>query len=121
MEFKRAQRVEGLVLEEISKILQNKINDPRIGFATITKVTMSDDLRIAKVFVSIMGNEKEKKNSLKGLHSATGFIRKKLGQRVHLRRVPELVFKLDDSMEKSAKILNILSDLKEAECRERNN
>ncbi len=121
MEFKRAQRVEGLVLEEISKILQNKIRDPRIGFATITKVTMSDDLRIAKVFVSIMGNEKEKKDSLKGLHSATGFIRKELGHRVHLRRVPELVFKLDDSIEKSAKILNILSDLKEAECHERNN
>ena len=121
MEFKRAQRVEGLVLEEISKILQNKIKDPRIGFATITKVTMSDDLRNAKVFVSIMGNEKEKKDSLKGLHSATGFIRKELAHRVHLRHVPELVFKLDDSMEKSAKILNILSDLKEAECRERNN
>tara|TARA_Y100000031_G_scaffold153164_1_gene197826 strand:+ start:773 stop:1126 length:354 start_codon:yes stop_codon:yes gene_type:complete len=112
MESKRAQRVEGLVLEEISNILQREIKDPRIGFATITKVTVSDDLRHAKVFVSIMGNEKEKRNSLKGLHSATGFIRRELGHRVHLRYVPELVFKLDDSMEKSARILNLLSELK---------
>ncbi len=121
MEFKRARRVEGLVLEDISKILQNEIKDPRIGFISVTKVAMSDNLRHAKIFVSVMGNEKEKKDSLEGLHSATGFIRKELAHRVHLRYVPELVFKLDDSMEKSAKILNLLSDLKKEECSERNN
>ncbi len=121
MEFKRAQRVEGLILGEISNILLRNIKDPRIGFVTITKVIVSDDLRHAKVYVSIMGEEKEKKNSLKGLHSAAGFIRKELGHRVHLRYVPEVVFKLDDSMEKSARILSLLSDLKKEEPDERNN
>lgn len=116
MEFKRSQRVGGLILEEISNILQRKINDPRIGFVTITKVIVSDDLRHAKVFVSIMGNENEKKGSFEGLHSASGFIRRELSSRLQLRYIPELIFKLDDSMEKSARILTILSDLKKKEA-----
>lgn len=111
MEFKRAQRVGELILEEISKILQREIEDPRIGFVTILNVMVSDDLRHAKVFVSVMGSEQEKKSSLKGLSRASGFIRKKLSSRLELRCVPELVFKLDNSMEKSVKILTILSEL----------
>ncbi len=121
MEFKRAQRVGGLVLEEISTILQREIRDPRIGFVTVTKVSVTDDLRNAKIFVSVMGNEEEKKNSLKGLHSATGYIRKELGHRMQLRHVPELLFKLDDSMEKSARISSLLSGLEKEEHGERNN
>lgn len=112
MQFKRSQRVGGLILEEISNILQREIKDPRIGFVTITKVTVSDNLRCAKIFVSILGDEKEKKSSFEGLQSASGFVRMELGNRLQLRYVPELVFKLDDSMEKNARILTILSDLK---------
>ena len=120
MGFKRAQKVGELILEEVSNILLREIQDPRIGFVTITHVKVSDDLRYAKVFVSVMGEDEEKKNSLEGLQSASGFMRKKLGARLQLRCVPELVFKLDDSMEKSAKILTILSKLKIDSC-ERNN
>ena len=120
MGFKRAQKVGELILEEVSNILLREIQDPRIGFVTITHVKVSDDLRYAKVFVSVMGEEEEKKNSLEGLQSASGFIRKKLGARLQLRCVPELVFSLDDSMEKSAKILTILSKLNIDSC-ERNN
>lgn len=119
MEFKRAQRVEGLVQQEISEIIQREIRDPRIGFTTVMKVAMSDDLRNAKIFVSVMGTEEEKKDTLKGLHSATSFIRKELGRRMELRCVPELLFKLDDSVEKSSIILTILSDLKKEETCER--
>ena len=120
MGFKRAQKVGELILEEISNILLREIEDPRIGFVTITHVTVSDDLRYAKVFVSVMGEDEEKKNSLEGLQSASGFMRKKLGARLQLRCVPELVFKLDDSMEESSKILTILSKLNIDSC-ERNN
>jgi ribosome-binding factor A len=120
MGFKRAQKVGELVLEEISNILLREIEDPRIGFVTITHVTVSDDLRYAKVFVSVMGEDEEKKNSLEGLQSASGFMRKKLGARLQLRCVPELVFKLDDTMEESSKILTILSKLNIDSC-ERNN
>lgn len=112
MEYKRAQRVEGLILEEVSKIIREELKDPRIGFVTITSVSVSDDLRNAKIFVSVMGEEEEKTDSLKGLRSATGFVRKELGNRLELRCVPGIYFKLDDSIEKSAKILTILSDLK---------
>ncbi len=109
-----------LILEEVSNILLREIQDPRIGFVTITYVKVSDDLRYAKVFVSVMGEDEEKKNSLEGLQSASGFMRKKLGARLQLRCVPELVFKLDDSMEESSKILTILSKLNIDSC-ERNN
>lgn len=121
MEFKRAQRVGGLILEEISMILQREIKDPRIGFITITNVIVSDDLRHARVFVSVMGDEKEKKTSLEGLYSASGFIRKELANRMQLRHMPELDFKLDESMDKSAKILTILSELKKQEPYDRDN
>jgi ribosome-binding factor A len=120
MGFKRAQKVGELILEEVSNILLREIQDPRIGFVTITHVKVSDDLRFATIFVSVMGEDEEKKSSLEGLQSASGFMRKKLGARLQLRCVPELVFKLDDSMEKSAKILTILSKLKIDSC-ERNN
>lgn len=121
VEFKRAQRVGELILEDISNILQREISDPRIGFVTLTKVMVTDDLRNAKVFVSVMGSEEEKKKSLEGLISASGFIRKKLSNRLDLRYVPEIVFKLDNSMEKGAKILTILSNLEKKEPCERDN
>lgn len=121
MEFKRAQRVGELILEDISNILRREINDPRIGFVTLTKVKITDDLRNAKVFVSVMGTEEEKKSSLEGLTSASGFIRKKLSSRLDLRYVPEIFFKIDNTMEKGDKILTILSNLEKKEPCERDN
>ncbi|MBI5182823.1 MAG: 30S ribosome-binding factor RbfA [Nitrospinae bacterium] len=111
MEVKRSKRVGGVLLHEISQILLKDIKDPRIGFATLTEVEVSNDLKYAKVFVSILGEESEKKNTIKGLQSASGFIRRELGSRIRLRFIPELIFKIDNSLEHGAYINKILEDL----------
>ena len=90
MRFKRSQRIQELLLEEISKLLQSGLKDPRIGFATLTRVEVSDNLKHAKVFVSVMGSEQEKIDTLEALKSAKGCIRNSLGKNQYLRYLPEL-------------------------------
>ncbi len=97
--------------EEIADILMRKIKDPRIGFVTVTDVEVSDDLRNAKVFVSIYGEEKEK--TLKGLDSAASFIRSELGKRMRMRFVPELLFRFDATVERGAHIMELLRAIEE--------
>ena len=92
MRFKRSQRIQELLLEEISKLLQSGLKDPRIGFATLTRVEVSDNLKHAKVFVSVMGSEQEKIDTLEALKSAKGFIRNSFGKNLCLRYLPELEF-----------------------------
>ncbi len=111
MRFKRSQRIQELILEEISKLVQRGLKDPRIGFATITKVEVTDNLKHAKVFVSVMGTEKEKTDTLEGLQSAKGFIRNTLGKNLYLRYLPELEFKIDENAEHVEKITRILNEL----------
>jgi ribosome-binding factor A len=98
---------------EIADILMRKIKDPRIGFVTVTGVDVSDDLRNAKVFVSVYGGNKE--DSLKGLDSASSFIRSELGRRMRLRLVPELLFRFDETVERGAHLMDILRDIKKQE------
>ncbi len=108
MTHRRAERVAEAIKEEVSLIIQKEVKDPRIGFLTVTAVELSDDLRYAKIFVSVYGSEKERRKSLKGLQSATRFIRRGIGQRVKLRYIPEIVFKWDESIEKGAHIEELL-------------
>ncbi len=97
--------------EEIADILLRKIKDPRIGFVTVTDVEVSDDLRNAKVFVSIYGEDKEK--TLKGLGSAVPFIRSELRKRMRMRFVPELLFRFDATVEQGAHIMELLRVIEE--------
>jgi ribosome-binding factor A len=109
--YKRSERIGELILAEIADLITREIKDPRIGFLTCTRIEMSDDLRHAKVFVSSFGTEPEKARMLRGLSSATGYIRRHLGRALHLRYTPELSFLLDDSLEHGAKIAQILRQL----------
>jgi ribosome-binding factor A len=109
--YKRSERLGELILAEISSLIARAIKDPRIGFVTFTRVDMSDDLRSAKVFASIMGSPSEKARTLQGLSSATGYIRRHLGRALHLRYTPELTFVLDESLEHGAKIAQLLRQL----------
>jgi ribosome-binding factor A len=109
--YKRSERLGELVLAEISTLLAREIKDPRIGFVTFTRVDMSDDLRHAKVFASIMGSAAEKARALQGLSSATGYIRRHLGRTLHLRYTPEITFLIDESLEHGAKIAQLLRQL----------
>ena len=100
----RSERVEGQLKKEISKILLEDLKDPRIGFATITRIELTGDLRYARIYFSILGDDKAKEESLKGIKSAVGFIRKLIAERIKLRYVPELYFKLDNSIEYSIEL-----------------
>ena len=99
MEGKRSEKVAGLIQKEISQMLVKSIKDPRIGFVTITKVTVSEDFRFAKVHFSVAGTLQERERSMKGLDSAKGYIRKELGRRIRLRHTPEIMFQFDPSIE----------------------
>ncbi len=117
--FKRSERVGELMLEEISTLLLREIKDPRIGFVTLTRVQVSDDLRYAKVFVSILGTlEQEQSQTLQGLQSAAKFMRRELGRRLRLKYVPELTFHLDKSIEYGVHIAKVLEEIKVQENHE---
>ena len=98
-EGKRSDKVADLIQKEISEMLVRSIKDPRVGFVTITRVNVSDDCRLARVYFSVMGTVAEKERSMKGLDSAKGYVRRELGRRMTLKHVPEIVFKFDPSIE----------------------
>jgi len=104
----RRLRVQDLIREEISTIIQRDVKDPGMGFITILEIKMSDDLRRAKVFCSIYGGEETKEKTLAALKRSKGFIRHLLGERVKLRYTPEITFTLDNTLETVAKIEEIL-------------
>lgn len=108
----RINKLNKLLKEEISDIIK-KLNDPRIGFVSITDVETSADLRHAKVFTSILGDETEKKESINGLNSAAGFIKHELMQRIRIRYMPNLTFLYDNSIERGTKILSLINKISE--------
>jgi ribosome-binding factor A len=110
---KRLDRVNQLIKEEISLLLQRELKDPRLGFVTVTEVDVAKDLRSAKVYVSVLGGEAEWSGSLAALQSARGFIRNLLAPRLRLRAVPDLTFLPDRSMAHAAHIQSLLERLRE--------
>ena len=104
----RIEKLQELIKQEMSKMLLTDLKDPRIGFVTVTDVEMTGDLREAKIYVSVMGDEEQVKNSLEGLNSALGFIRREIGQRIRLRFTPEISFALDTSLDYSDHIQKLL-------------
>src|SRR5699024_6300425 len=109
----RANRVAELIKLEISDIINNKIKDPRIGFLTITDVVVTVDLQQAKVFFLILIDEEEREETLLGLSKANGIIRSEIGQRIRLRKVPEIIFEYDVAHEYGNHIDALLRDLEE--------
>jgi len=107
----RQQRVEELIRAQVSEILRKEVDDPRIGFVSITGVDISPDLENAAINVSILGDEKKKRDAMIGLQSATRFIRGELGQRLALRLVPQITFVRDDSLERGSRVLQIMNKL----------
>jgi len=116
----RQERVEELIREEVSDILREKVSDPRIGFVSITKVKISPDLENASIYVSIFGEESVKKEAMKGLISATGFIQRELGRMLELRLTPHLHFVRDDSIEQGSRVLEIINRLESEKNLRRN-
>jgi ribosome-binding factor A len=111
----RQEKVEELLKVEISDIIQRELKDPRVGFITVTDVEITPDLRHARVFVSVLGDESQQKASMKALKSASGFIRGELGKRIRMRVTPEIEFRVDESIERGARIFELLQQIKKDE------
>jgi ribosome-binding factor A len=109
----RKDKVSDAIQKEVSNILQNELKDPRLGFVTVTGVEVTADLRHAKVYYSVLGQEQDYKKSQQALESAMGFIRRLVAERVQLRFAPELIFKEDKSSQYSVRIQEVLDEIKE--------
>ncbi|CAM3705174.1 30S ribosome-binding factor RbfA [Mesobacillus zeae] len=104
----RVNRVGEQMKKELGDIIGRKIKDPRIGFVTVTDVEVTGDLQQAKVFISVLGDEAQKENTLKALAKAKGFIRSEIGQRIRLRKTPEITFEFDQSIDYGNRIDTLL-------------
>lgn len=100
------------IAHELSDVIRSRMQDPRIGFASVTGVQLSADLRHAKVFISVLGSEEEQTATMRALQHGNGFMRHELAQRLNIRYTPELSFKLDESIAQGARILELLKQIK---------
>ena len=112
MTYNRSERVAEEIRKEVATMLFGEIHDPRIGFVTITKAQVSKDLRQAKVYFCMIGNDEEKEKTMEGLQSASGYMRREIGKRLKLRYFPEITFKFDDSLEYASRIEKIIKEIK---------
>ena len=108
----RASRVGDQIQAELASLLTREVHDPGIGFLTITQVKLSPDLQQARVYYTSIGDDKAKRESARALDRATPFLRRQVGQRLRLKRVPELTFFYDESIEQGDRIERILQELK---------
>lgn len=116
MEFSRSERVAEEIKKAASQIINNEIKDPRVsGLISVTKVEVTKDLRHAKIFLSIYGEESEKQKVFEGLKNAEGFIRKELAHRVRMKFIPEISFKMDESIEYGIHIYKLLEEVQKQE------
>jgi len=113
----RASKVGEQIKKELSLILQNEFKDPRLGFITVTGVDVTNDLSQATVYLSVLGSEEQKSESLGALARGKGFLRSEIGRRIRLYRVPELLFKLDTSVEYGSRIEQLLREINDGEGR----
>lgn len=107
----RTDRISEEVKKEVSAIIQNELKDPRLPkMISVTAAEVTRDLRYAKIFISVLGDESEKKNAIQGLKSAAGFIRREIGHRLKLRYTPEILFELDNSIERGVYLNKLIND-----------
>lgn len=111
----RSNRVAEQMKKELGEIIARKLKDPRIGFVTVTDVEVTGDLQQATVFITVLGDDRKRRETLKGLTQAKGFMRTEIGQRIRLRKTPELMFELDKSFDYGNKIDNLLKQIKTEE------
>jgi ribosome-binding factor A len=109
----RTNRLDSQIQQELMDLLQREMRDPRIGFATITRVETARDLRHARVWVSVLGRDEEQARSLAALRDATPWLRRRLGERLRLRHVPELAVRRDESIESGDRVLRILREIED--------
>lgn len=110
---RRSERVGGLLLQEISRVVLREVKDPRVAGVTLTSVRVSGDLRFARVFFSVVGGAERQREVLKGLQSAKGMIKRELGRNLDLQYMPDIEFVFDDSMEYAQHIEELLRKIRD--------
>jgi len=118
MSNQRAIRVGEQMREELANLIRH-LKDPRIGFCSVVKVEVSGDIRHAKVYISVLGTDEQKRDSMKGMQSATGFLRSELSSKMTLRFMPELHFHLDESIEHGTRVAQLLVQVQKEQGEER--
>ncbi len=108
----RVQKLREFIREEVSDILHRGAKDPRIGFVSVTDVELSSDLRHARVYVSVLGSQEERERTMEALQRATGFVRTELARRLRTYHTPEIQFRLDPSIERATRVLQLLRQLR---------
>jgi len=109
---RRTERLNKVIKQEISRLLEREVNDPRLSILiSVTQVSLSPDLKYAKIFVSILGNETNKTETLAGFNAASGFLRKELASHLRLKYAPQLSFHYDDSIERGARLLELIGQV----------
>lgn len=109
--IERITRISEEIKREISSLIQNELKDPRLPkLVSVTSVNVTKDLKYAKVYVSVLGSEEDKKNAIEALRSAGGFIRREVGHRMQIRHTPELHFEIDNSIEHGAYISRLINE-----------
>ena len=116
---RRTERVNSIIQQEISELLREQVNDPRLtSFISITRVSTSPDLRHTKVFISTLGDKVNKDEILQGFTAASGFIRKQLANHLKLKHMPELSFHLDDSIERGTEVLKLIGQVASSDTKD---
>jgi ribosome-binding factor A len=110
---RRQDQLGELIGQELSDLIHNRLKDPRVGFASITGVEVSGDLRHAKVFVSVMGSADDQQATMRALSHAGGFLRHELAQRLTIRYTPELVFRLDESIAQGSHLMELMQQVRQ--------
>ena len=108
---RRTERIASLIQIELSEVVLRKLKDPRIGFVTLTGVDVAPDLKLARVYYSVLGEKKEKEETQRALERATGFLQHEIAEALKLRFTPKLTFHLDESLEEGMRIEGILKEL----------
>ena len=114
----RTKRIDALLREEISELVTREVQDPGIGFLTVTGVETAPDLGHARVWVSVIGSDAEKTATLRALERAMPFVRRRLGERLRLKRIPELMVRPDPTVERGTRLMHIIQDLEEGKTPE---
>ena len=105
----RVDKLDSILQKEISTIILQDINDPKLGFVTVTEVVVSPDLKNAKVYVSFLGKNYMKRDGIQTLRKSKGYIKSQLAKRIKIRKIPDLIFEVDDTLDKAERIEDILS------------
>lgn len=116
MPTRRQVQIAEEIQQIVSYLLQREIKDPRVGFVTVTQVDVTQDIKYARIYVSVMGSPEEQKATMDALSSARGFVRRELASRMEIRQVPEVQFKLDRGLEYSDRINRLLNEIKSEEA-----